>query len=220
MAELISQIEWNLLFRLLFAAVCGGAIGYERDHRNKDAGMKTHMILAMGAALAMMISKYGFKDAEMFDAARVVAQVISGIGFLGAGVIFVKNNLVSGLTTAAGLWTTSIIGIAIGAGMYMLAVVSTLIIVILQLLLHQQRFAEAIKKYKMYLTVSIHRIQVIEDILSYFDKEDNISYHIVGITKVPEGYKVILEFVTDTKTDTVDFARYLSHLDQVDEFHF
>lgn len=221
MEEILSQLDVRLIIRLLVAAACGGAIGYERDHRNKDAGLKTHMILAMGAALAMMISKYGFQDTTGFDTARLAAQVISGIGFLGAGVIFVKNNnLVSGLTTAAGLWTTSIIGLALGAGMYVMALITTAIVVMIQLVLHQKIFEQAIRKEEIYLTVTIKNMEVIEDITNYFKDKDEVSHEIISINKVKGNYEVTLDFISDSKTDTVEFARYLSSLDMVDEFHF
>lgn len=96
--ELWVQVEY--LVRIFVAACLGLLIGSERKNRNKSAGIRTHVIVALGAALIMVVSKYGFMDVEKADAARVAAQVVSGIGFLGAGVIFVRNNLVNGLTTA------------------------------------------------------------------------------------------------------------------------
>ena len=88
-----------------------------RKNRNKSAGIRTHAIVAMGSALMMVVSKYGFADiAEIgkFDGSRIAAQVVSGVGFLGAGIIFVRNNLVSGLTTSAGIWATAGVGLAMG----------------------------------------------------------------------------------------------------------
>ena len=115
--ELWVQVEY--LVRIFVAACLGLLIGSERKNRNKSAGIRTHVIVALGAALIMVVSKYGFMDVEKADAARVAAQVVSGIGFLGAGVIFVRNNLVNGLTTAAGIWATAGVGLALGSGMYL-----------------------------------------------------------------------------------------------------
>ena len=109
--ELWVQVEY--LVRIFVAACLGLLIGSERKNRNKSAGIRTHVIVALGAALIMVVSKYGFMDVEKADAARVAAQVVSGIGFLGAGVIFVRNNLVNGLTTAAGIWATAGVGLAL-----------------------------------------------------------------------------------------------------------
>ena len=92
--ELVLSAEFFL--RILTAAVCGIVIGYERENRNKEAGIRTHAIVALGAALIMIVSKYGFSDIQNYDASRVAAQIVSGIGFLGAGIIFIRNRAVSG----------------------------------------------------------------------------------------------------------------------------
>jgi len=128
--------------RLLLASICGFAIGIERTNRLKDAGMRTHLIVCMGAALMMLVSKYGFFDisplSEFFkaDVSRIASSVVSGVGFLGAGIIFVRNRSITGLTTAAGIWTTAGIGMAMGAGMYGIAIAATIIVITAQSLLH------------------------------------------------------------------------------------
>ncbi|HHX07618.1 MAG TPA: MgtC/SapB family protein, partial [Erysipelothrix sp.] len=100
MLDMTLKIE--LIFRLFASLIAGVAIGLERENRNKDAGMKTHALVALGSAMAMVVSKYGFLDGASGDMSRIAAQVISGIGFIGAGVIFVKRDtIVRGLTTAA-----------------------------------------------------------------------------------------------------------------------
>ena len=101
------QFQSELLMRIILACFVGYIIGYERKSRDKSAGMRTHAIVGLGAALIMIVSKYGFHDIPDYDASRVAAQIVSGVGFLGAGIIFVRNNIVSGLTTAAGIWTTA-----------------------------------------------------------------------------------------------------------------
>lgn len=135
MADVLAQAE--LLLRIGLSCVLGLLIGHERKNRNKSAGIRTHAIVAMGAALIMIVSKYGFSDVASYDAARVAAQVVSGVGFLGAGVIFVRNNLVSGLTTAAGIWATAGVGLAMGSGLYVIGIASALLIVLVQELMHR-----------------------------------------------------------------------------------
>ena len=135
------SFEVEMIFRLFVSLAAGVAIGLERENRNKDAGMKTHALVALGSALAMMVSKYGFIDIGGGDPARIAAQVISGIGFIGAGVIFVKRDtIVRGLTTAAGLWVTAAIALAIGAGMYVVGSVSAIMVVVFQYSFYREMF--------------------------------------------------------------------------------
>ena len=122
--------EW--LLRILAAMCAGIVIGLERHTRAKEAGIRTHAMVAVGACLLMLISKYGFSDVSAGDPARIAAQVVSGIGFLGAGVIFVRHDVVQGLTTAAVIWATSAIGLAFGSGMYVIGAVTTVLMVIIQ----------------------------------------------------------------------------------------
>ena len=129
------QLEYFI--RILLAGICGSVIGLERRKRFKDAGIRTHLILAIGCAVIMIVSKYAFADTLDYDAARVASNIITGVGFLGAGVIFVKSGSVRGLTTAAGIWTTAAIGMAIGAGFYLLGIGVTILLVVIQLLLYR-----------------------------------------------------------------------------------
>ena len=146
-----SFVAQNLLgyfLRIAVATLCGVLIGLERTKRSKEAGVRTHCIIACASALIMVISKYGFAD--MIDAAgnalagtrgvdpsRIAAQVVSGISFLGAGVIFKNGNTVKGLTTAAGIWATAGVGLACGAGMYAVAIIVSVLIIGVQLLMHR-----------------------------------------------------------------------------------
>ena len=114
----------DLTIRLSLALALGGAIGIEREYRAKEAGFRTHFLVALGSALFCVVSQYGF-GFELKDSSRVAAQVVSGIGFLGAGTIIFQKNVVRGLTTAAGLWVTAAIGLACGTGMYMAAILTT-----------------------------------------------------------------------------------------------
>lgn len=137
---ILTQLEF--LLRLVVAGICGFLIGYERKNRLKEAGVRTHMIVALGAALIMIVSKYGFLDVLQLkgyelDPSRVAAQIVSGIGFLGAGMIFVRGQAVSGLTTAAGVWTTAGIGMAIGAKLYFVGISATVLVLLVQIVLHK-----------------------------------------------------------------------------------
>ena len=138
----------EFLLRVLVSCVCGACIGVERTKRLKEAGVRTHVIVSCAAALTMIVSKYGFADLitangqTLFgthgtDPARLAAQIISGISFLGAGIIFRNGNSVRGLTTAAGIWATAGIGLAIGAGMYVIGILGTLIVAVIQIIMHK-----------------------------------------------------------------------------------
>lgn len=115
--------------RLLAAMAMGGLIGLERELRAKDAGLRTHFLVALGSALFTLVSQYGF-GADLKDSSRVAAQVVSGIGFLGAGTIIFQKNVVHGLTTAAGLWVTAAIGLSCGTGMFAVAGATTVLVLL------------------------------------------------------------------------------------------
>ena len=160
--------EAELLLRVGLACILGWLIGNERKNRNKSAGTRTHAIVAFGSALAMVVSKYGFQDMPDYDAARVAAQVVSGVGFLGAGIIFVRNNLVNGLTTAAGLWATASVGLAMGSGLYVVGIAAAVLLILMQTITHRVAYlakvassgvirltlvqeADAVKNMRIYL---------------------------------------------------------------------
>ena len=130
--EVLMEMEWNFIVRLCVAGLCGTVIGLDREYRVKDAGFRTHFLVALGSALIMIVSQYGFADILMhtgvgLDPSRIAAQVVSGIGFIGAGTIIIHRQLVRGLTTAASLWATAGIGLAAGAHMYVVAAAATVL---------------------------------------------------------------------------------------------
>ena len=134
--------HWEILLRLVLAAVLGAVIGADRKRREWAAGLRTHMLVCVGAALAIIVSAFGFNNVleqphVVLDPSRVAAQVISGIGFLGAGTILFmqREQVVRGLTTAAGLWSVAAIGLVAGAGLYVAAVMATAVIWIILVLL-------------------------------------------------------------------------------------
>lgn len=119
------QYEW--LFRIFASVFFATLIGYERHRSYKEAGVRTHVLVALSTCLMMIISKYGFFDTEKIDASRIVAGVVSGISFLGAGIIFERRGRIEGLTTAAGIFATGAIGLCFGAGMYLLGVCASVL---------------------------------------------------------------------------------------------
>ena len=123
--------EWELCLRLVLSCIMGGIIGYERQTRHKSAGLRTNMLVALGSCLIMLLSQALYDDVEgktNADPARLAAQVVSGIGFLGAGAIMKEGLTVTGLTTAACLWVVAGVGLAVGAGFYLGACVTTAIV--------------------------------------------------------------------------------------------
>src|ERR1700692_4582213 len=131
---MLSNVE--LISRLVMAAVLGGLIGFERERLHWAAGLRTHMLVSVGACLVMIVSAFGFADVAndphvSLDPSRVAAQVVSGIGFLGAGSILLRGEVVRGLTTAASLWSVAAIGLAGGGGMYTAAFGATIIILVI-----------------------------------------------------------------------------------------
>lgn len=138
----------DFFIRIVLACFCGACIGFERSKRFKEAGIRTHILVCCAAALIMIVSKYGFVDlsdasgsafngTRGADPARVAAQVVSGISFLGAGVIYKNGSTVKGLTTAAGIWATAGIGLAIGAGMIWIGLFATLLVAVFQITMHK-----------------------------------------------------------------------------------
>lgn len=154
--------ELVFVARIAFAAILGVIIGIERMLREKEAGIRTHFVVAMGAALTMVVSKYAFSDIATFDAARVAAQVVSGIGFLGAGIIIYRREALHGVTTAAGIWLTAGIGLAIGGGMYIVGAAVCLIDVIVQTILHRVK------------TVSSNQVKLIS--IDFVYSEETVDY--------------------------------------------
>lgn len=148
----------KVLLDLLLSVVLGFIIGFERKLRLKEAGIRTHTIVCVGSALMMMISKYAFGGDA--DSARVAAQIVSGVGFLGAGMIVYKQHEVHGLTTAAGVWATAGVGMACGGQLYIIAVGATAILVIVQYILHLNI---AVFRHKISYSVKIEFLQTGEE---------------------------------------------------------
>lgn len=164
----------EVLIKMVLALVCGGVLGIERGRKKRPAGFRTYMLVCLGAALVMMTNEYICEVYGSGDPARLGAQVISGIGFLGAGTIITTgHNRVKGLTTAAGLWAAACIGLAIGTGYYEGAVIGTLMIVVIMVVLHRldRRIGRTTKMLILY--IEFQKMSVVKR-LGLFAKEHNI----------------------------------------------
>lgn len=168
--------EWEYFIRIVVACICGACIGFERSRRQKEAGIRTHIILALGSALAMVVSKYGFFDMVGTgidaDASRIASNILTGIGFLGAGVIFVRSGSIKGLTTAAGIWATAGIGLTVGAGMYEIGICSAVLLVFIQVVLHKFLPAsESVTSLDVSVTIK-DTPESIEKVRKFFDNKN------------------------------------------------
>ena len=128
--------NFELISRLVLAAALGSVIGFERERLSWAAGLRTHMLVCVGSTLIMIVSAFGFADVlgnqhVVLDPSRIAAQVVSGIGFLGAGSILLRGEIIRGLTTAASLWSVAAIGLAVGGGLYTASIAATIIILII-----------------------------------------------------------------------------------------
>jgi len=178
------SLQLDLIIRILVAGLLGGVVGFERGRRAKEAGIRTHFLVAVGSAIFMVISQYGFPDAAKVDAARIAAQVVSGIGFLGAGLIVFQKQAVKGLTTAAGLWVTASIGLCCGAGMYLIAVVGTLLVLVCLDLMNYllRRFG----KRSLALTLTAKDKDDLVKMLDFL-RESFYNFGDYSIKKLPDG---------------------------------
>ncbi|MFP5493817.1 MgtC/SapB family protein [Parvimonas sp. G1641] len=190
--------NFEFLIKMVLATVMGVIIGFERKSRNKGAGIRTHAIVSLASALMMIVSKYGFFDIVEYDAARVAAQVVSGIGFLGTGLIFIKNNAVNGLTTAAGIWATAGIGLAMGAGLYAVAIFGTLLIVIIQILMHKDTF---LSKDHLTITFEISLEDSFSTIREIRNCLERFKLEIQNVEIIKKSRTVIVRFYTFVPAD-------------------
>ena len=176
----------ELTIRLVGAGLLGAVIGYERELRAKGAGIRTHVLVAIGASLLMLISQYGFPDVVKFDAARIAAGVVGGLGFVCGGIIMKTGSHVSGLTTAVGVWVTGAIGLGMGAGMYELAILASIVLLICLEALNYYTIHLGEKEYNV--VVCAENQEVIKNLVDSFkDKLKDFS-----IARDGDLYKVNL----------------------------
>lgn len=216
--------EQQIVLRLLAAAVLGGLVGLERERHNQPAGLRTHIILSIGSALAMCVSIDLAMQFQPYvpngDPARLAAQVISGIGFLGAGAIFKYGTSVKGLTTATSLWTVAIIGLAVGAGHYFPAIVATAL-----LLLALSALDLLEKKYLVSTTTRTISMRVQDKPLMVDELEQvfhdlGIDIKSVSISKDVESNELEFEAIAkvSTQPDMDKLIGKLSHIQGVRTF--
>ena len=205
--------ELEAVIRILISIVLGFAIGLERKIRFKEAGMRTHTIVAAGACLFMLISKYAFDDitGKNVDVARVAAQVVSGVGFLGAGMIMYRKQAIHGLTTAAGVWSTAGVGMAVGAGMYIVAACSTVLIIAVQCIMHINHGLFKAKQYVRLRVVFVNKADESETIRSVFAVERYLQ-----IESKKQGDDIIFSVVL--RTDKVPDDKFI--LNTLQEYPF
>ncbi|MBR0434899.1 MAG: MgtC/SapB family protein [Lachnospiraceae bacterium] len=167
----------ELILRIVVAGICGAGIGYERSIRYKEAGIRTHIIVCVASALIMIISRFAFVagDISMYgitfsaDSARMAAQVVSGISFLCAGVIFKNGNTIKGLTTAAGIFATAGIGLSLGAGMYILGIIVTVLLMGMQIAMHHFLFGPDAMITQRIKIVAVSSMETRKLIYEYFE---------------------------------------------------
>lgn len=170
----------ELAIRLVLAAVLGSLVGLERQRLDWAAGLRTHMMVCVGSALAMIVSAHGFTDVLtpgkiVLDPSRIAAQVVSGIGFLGAGtILFLRHEVVRGLTTAAGLWTVACVGLAVGSGLYLAAVITTALALIILALLKPLEKILFPNKSQRIITLIINRQQASLELIEQTLKEEKL----------------------------------------------
>ncbi len=192
---------------MLIACICGALIGFERSRRQKDAGIRTHMIVALGAALAMIVSKYGFFDLLQYegfraDASRIASNVITGVGFLGAGVIFVRDVSIKGLTTAAGIWTTASVGLAIGAGMYTVGIGASLVMIVFQLVFHKffTRLENTVNEFTVVIADDNDAVKHFRNML----EENKVLIEKCKMTRNPDSTVILDITIKKARTTSMD----------------
>ncbi|MCR5432701.1 MAG: MgtC/SapB family protein [Lachnospiraceae bacterium] len=193
--------------RLFSALLCGAVIGFEREKREKKAGIRTHCLVALGAAIFAIVSKYGFIGSDA-DTARVAANVVTGVSFLGAGVIFMRNRSVSGLTTAAGIWSVSAVGLAVGCGLYIVGVVGTV-----GMFLCQHVIYKPLRKIEGHTPRQVQaKIAAGEENLEAFIavvREIDHEVTIQSLTKNPDGTIDIVVDIRSSEDPVIDIYEFM-----------
>ncbi|MBE6739250.1 MAG: MgtC/SapB family protein [Ruminococcaceae bacterium] len=185
--------EWDVALRLLFAVMFGGLVGVERIITRHDAGIRTHMLVSIGSAAVMILSEllgaqYGG------DISRIGAQVVSGIGFLGAGCIIVNGNKIKGLTTAAGLWATACIGLIFGAGYYIAGIIAAVIMLVAMLIFHP--ISSWVQKKTKYADQNVRvNVTTKQNLKEIINIADEIGLKTLQIDIAGEEANIVLEAV-------------------------
>lgn len=222
----VNGIQGEMVLRLLLAALFGGIVGMERGSGDRPAGFRTHILVCAGSALIMLVSMYGFEGFDKVpfeypknrDSARIAAQVVSGIGFLGAGTILHEGITVRGLTTAASLWMISSIGLATGAGMYSIGAAATIITFITLTAFHsvEKRFAVVNSRSdKKYIRVVTSNIPGIVAQVTAFLAQNDIKVKTINVQNSTLSDKVVLELYLKFSKET-NLALIMDGLQQIE----
>ncbi|GAA2863879.1 MgtC/SapB family protein [Lactobacillus intestinalis] len=213
-APLATQLDW--LLRIFVAAICGALIGYERAIQRKSAGVRTHIVVAVASALFMIVSKYGFEDilgirGISLDPSRIAAQIVTGISFIGAGTILVRKEQISGLTTAAGVWATAAIGMAVGGGMYLIGILATGFLFVVQMIFHDDSLIDKIIvhiRFNLQIEAANkhHILQKIKEELAA-NQVENISVKILDVSD--EKITFYVDGIINNKQDENDIIMAL-----------
>jgi putative Mg2+ transporter-C (MgtC) family protein len=208
--------DWELVIRLLVAAGLGSLIGAERERLVWAAGLRTHMLVCVGSCLFMIVSAFGFADIlgtkdVILDPSRVAAQVVSGIGFLGAGSILLRGDVVRGLTTAASLWTVAAVGLAVGSGLYVEATAATLVILVILAGIKplEEWFQRRSQTHEIYVRVNhgLLSIDALNQALGY--RARRITRYVCTRAEDAEFDDIL---ITVTRLSTTDIAEILGQL--------
>ena len=218
---MISNLE--LILRILSSAIVGGIIGIERETHNRPAGFRTHILVTMGATLIMLISTQGFPGMEgLYDPTRIAAQVVSGVGFLGAGTIIITGHEIKGLTTAASLWVCAGVGLAIGAGFYLAGLVTALIVFISLSVLSRLEHRLINRKYKITNIVCRERPGLIGDLGQMFGK-NGVMIKDLRINRNSDNLNSLSITTTDEVVEygiiQLEFTLMLNKAHNYDEFN-
>lgn len=206
--------EYEIVFRLFLACVFGGIVGYERERSDSKAGFRTHILVSLGAALIMILSMYGFRGFETLtkDPARLAAQVVSGIGFLGAGTILRDRNSIKGLTTAASLWVVSAIGLAVGAGFYVSAFAVTFLVFITLERVIEVYFFRTCQSLRI---VTLKDGPKIRDINYVLQDHGIVRNNISVVSLQEEENRTIIDYKLRTPFRRLNWVRFVEELDQL-----
>ena len=221
-----------MILRLVVAAILGGIVGIERGSGDRPAGLRTHILVCVGSTLFMLVSLYGFDDVNPLptrveedigqrrDSARIAAQVVSGIGFLGAGTILHEGLTIRGLTTAASLWMVSAIGLAVGSGMYFLSAVATLLTMITLVSLHtrEKRYAVNSRTDRRFVRViTANRPNAITDVTGFLSA-NGMQVKSLNVKKDKQNDRLVIELFLKTSknaSEAVDISKALREIDGI-----
>lgn len=216
--SLRSVNTFSIIVRLLLATICGGIIGAERGRKKRPAGFRTHILVCIGATMVMITGQYMYEVLNMpADPSRIGAQVVSGIGFLGAGTILVVGkNEVKGLTTAAGLWSCACMGLAIGIGFYEGAIISCIFLYFVVTLLHRLDLMSRMHSKTLDIYVTLRDIKGVTNFLEIVRSDGTKISNIEVVNRQNNSENTITLNLTLTFLKKCDHSEYILNLHKID----